>query len=130
MLDLAPQVVGEVLELEIFYMQEGGSRQVFLDETKAKQYMGLANQLFEHVNGNFSAGYCFVGCAVFCKNLQRNSSRSHVHDCECSWTGSCFGRDTGHCCASNYIPDLIDCLHSIHSSGSRIRAAAHASCYS
>jgi hypothetical protein len=74
MLDLALQVEGEVLVLEISYMQERYLCRVFFDEKKAKQYMGVANQFFEHVNGNFCADCRFVGSAVFCKNLQRESS--------------------------------------------------------
>jgi hypothetical protein len=43
-LDPAPQAVGEVSVLKISYViQEGDSSQVIFDETKAKQYTGLAN---------------------------------------------------------------------------------------
>lgn len=127
-------MAGEVLVMVISYMQEGDSSQVFFDETKARPYMALANQHVEHANGNFSADCRFVGSAVFCKNLQDDSSHCHVHDCECSWRrtghGGSFGRDTVHRRASSYISDLVEHLHSIHSSGSRIRMAARESCYS
>jgi hypothetical protein len=131
-LDLASQAVREVLVLKISYViQEGDSSQAFFDETKAKQYAGLANQLFEHVNGNFSADCCFLGAAVFRKNPQYDSGHYHAHDWECSRrrTGSSFECDTGHCRASSYIADLIEHLHSIHSSDSRIRMTADMSFY-
>lgn len=73
--DLAPQAVAEVVVLKISYViQEGDSSQVFFDETKAKPYTVLANYLFEHVNGNFSADCPFLGSAVVCRNSQHDGS--------------------------------------------------------